>query len=433
MKFSISSLMDHVKDDSVQLETRNIVSAERVKELTKKKLPQTVIQKKRSRVVLKFALAAAVVTLLAGSAVAVRNYGSIGRMEDNIHEDEHGSSHWLTLLDDIAAPDAPDTIQEYYLPTAYVNSDELVTFWIEHLQYDQKGEYAGGYLYAPLSSAPEERVKESPLLDTPTDVYYAWNLDDTEVWTSVSFYQRVAKHLKAGDSFINIGFDGHAELSPFELDGYQLYAFTAYFPDDAYGFGGTSRSWYWTDGNYLFELHCSIEVSEETMTEIFRSIQSVGSEIPYVAQAEEIRAKRQQAHLGDPPETYYYPTDLDALGMWQNGTGEAPNYRAFNFTPSDGKRVRELIVLQQFAETGLARVDRSPSWFDYDSSEVTTAELDGQTILCINYYQKGELAGRQWKYERGDLVLLVTTDAAISEETLEAFCRSLTLIDGNGR
>lgn len=281
MKYSISHLMDFVEDDSVELTPREAASAQRVKELTMKKIAQKTTRKKGLRVVQKLILAAAAVAALAGSAMAVSYYRSL-KMYDVTVDYGAGPQHDLTVPKTFASPDAPETIQEYYLPTAYVSADSLVTFWMEYVMKDENGEYAGGYGYEPTSFDPERRVKESPLLDTPTDIYYAWDLTG-ERWATVYFMQIVASYYDDGDALVSQGTgDLPTDLYSFELDEYEVYAFVAFNSD---GSGEVlSRTWYWTDGNYLFTLFCHGYLSEEAMTEIFRSIQPVGNEIPYLAE-----------------------------------------------------------------------------------------------------------------------------------------------------
>ena len=78
MKYTISDLMDHIEDDSVLLEPRNIVAVEQVKTLTMKKIFRTAPHKRKFRPMLRFILAAAVIVLLAGSALAIKSEQSPG-------------------------------------------------------------------------------------------------------------------------------------------------------------------------------------------------------------------------------------------------------------------------------------------------------------------------------------------------------------------
>ena len=278
MKYSISHLMDFVEDDSVELAPREAASAQRVKELTMKKIAQKTTHKKNRRIAQKLILAAAAAAVLTGSAMAVNHYYSLGKVDDVT---VNNRSHELIISEAFASPDGPETIQEYYLPTAYVSADDLLRFWVEYLVQDENGEYDWHY-YEPTSSDPALRVKESPLLDTPTDIYYAWDLTG-ERRLSVSFHQTVAKYFDNGAALVKHGTgDLPTDLYSFELDEYEVYVFAILATD---GSGAElSRTWYWTDGDYLFELFCVSDLSDEAMTEIFRSIQPVGNEIPYLAE-----------------------------------------------------------------------------------------------------------------------------------------------------
>ena len=236
----------------------------------------------------RFGRAAVIAAVLAGlltiSAMAVSYYRSLGEMDDVIVLYETGPQHELTVRKAFASPDAPETIQEYYLPTVYVSANNLRTCWMDYIAKDENGEYAFGYHYEPTSWDPAQRVKESPLLDTPTMAYYGWD-PEPGMWIVVHFMQTVATYFDDGDALSSSAAgDSPTALTSFELDGYEIYAF-ALLASDGSG-EEVSRTWYWTDGDYLFQLTCHSVISDEVMTEIFRSIRPVGSVNPYLAKFE---------------------------------------------------------------------------------------------------------------------------------------------------
>ena len=238
--------------------------------------------------VFRFGRTAVIAAVLAGlltiTAMAVSYYRSLGEVNDVLVLYETGPKHELTIRKAFASPDAPETIQEYYLPTVYITDNVLKTFWVEYIAKDENGEYDFGYLYEPTNPDPARRDKENPLLYTPTDVCYGWG-SDSEGGSSVHFLQRVARLFDDGDVLVSHATgDFPTDFYSFELDGYELYAF-ALLADDGSG-KELSRTWYWTDGDYLFELTCYNTISDEAMEEIFHSIRPVGGEIPYLAEFE---------------------------------------------------------------------------------------------------------------------------------------------------
>ena len=240
------------------------------------------------RTAFRFGRAAVIAAVLTGlltiAAMAVSHYSSLGEMDDVIVLYETGPKHELTIRKAFASPDAPETIQEYYLPTVYVTDNVLKTFWVEYIAKDENGEYDFGYLYEPTNPDPARRDKENPLLYTPTDVCYGWG-SISEGGSSVHFLQRVAKLFDDGDVLVSHATgDFPTDFYSFELDGYEIYAF-ALLADDGSG-KELSRTWYWTDGDYLFQLICHNVISDETMAEIFHSIRPVGGVNPYLAEFE---------------------------------------------------------------------------------------------------------------------------------------------------
>ena len=76
MKVHIRELMNNIEDSSVELEEQNVVSSERIKELTRMKIANTNRNKKKSKKgVVTVCIAVAVVAALGSTAFAVFNGG----------------------------------------------------------------------------------------------------------------------------------------------------------------------------------------------------------------------------------------------------------------------------------------------------------------------------------------------------------------------
>ena len=76
MKVHIHELMDNIEDSSVNIEEQNVVSSERIKELTKMKIQNAGNTKKRSKKgLVTIGIAVAVVAALGTTAFAVFNGG----------------------------------------------------------------------------------------------------------------------------------------------------------------------------------------------------------------------------------------------------------------------------------------------------------------------------------------------------------------------
>ena len=93
MKVNIHELIDNIEDSSVNIEEQNVVSSERIKELTRMKIQNTSEKKQRSkRPVLTIGIAVAVVAALGATAFAALN-GGLGALS-------FGKSSWSPSIEE---------------------------------------------------------------------------------------------------------------------------------------------------------------------------------------------------------------------------------------------------------------------------------------------------------------------------------------------
>ena len=133
MKVSIHELMDNIEDSSVQLEEQNVVSSERIKELTKMKIQNTSNIKRRSKkTALTIGIAVAVVGALGVSAFAALNGGLAGL--------SFGRSSWSPSIEEDIKYSLPE--REFISLQGYLDSPEYKATqeWIEFEDsYDRDG------------------------------------------------------------------------------------------------------------------------------------------------------------------------------------------------------------------------------------------------------------------------------------------------------
>lgn len=198
----------------------------------------------------------------------------------------------LTFSETLASDNASDTIETYYLPTYGVNADTLVrpNFWISNTTgvyrpLDDMGfpnDFKGAYvsyeaIYPDLSQ--EDILK---ILDAPTCVHYEWTWNNESV---IHFDQYSAKRVAEGLRFNNVVTDDQGltivSYETIEVDEYSIFTFNIdscqRFPEEQNQH--IARNWYWTNGEYLFQL--SGRCSADEMTELFRSVKAVSTQAPY--------------------------------------------------------------------------------------------------------------------------------------------------------
>lgn len=235
-------------------------------------------------------IAAAVILVLAGSVFAAVRF-SIGsvRVDEAVYtfpaELNAGSNdiYKITFEADLAGENAPDYIKTYYLPTALVSTENLSK---QNCFVESVDSY-----YYPYNPAIEENF---PLEDNTITAFYEWQLGcsfdehgNPEVdeegnprsGPQVQFCQRTAKQIPIGKPIVDFQSSTNSGITyrheTFVQGEYEIFCFVTDFSaidDNEYP---TCRTWYWTDGNYLYELRCGIGVSDEEMLEIFESVAPV--------------------------------------------------------------------------------------------------------------------------------------------------------------
>lgn len=198
-------------------------------------------------ILLRCGLAAAVVTILATAVFAIpaaRNalfggkaeltqtggiYGAEGRHYDDIY---------AVRLNVEASPDAPDTIERYYLPMELAESWSLCD---------------GSNVLADAA-------------------YFAWDNYDLGIYAI--FSQQSAKHYDSSSPFdrINVSADTEVAETTVEHNGRTLYRFEV-APSETNAHGEVY--FYWSDGDYIFRLVCPASLTGETVFSILDSVAPV--------------------------------------------------------------------------------------------------------------------------------------------------------------
>lgn len=199
----------------------------------------------------------------------------------------------LTFSETIASPNAPDSIETYYLPTHGVSAHTLIrpNFMISNTigvyppfsDMDFPTHFNGAYvsykeIYPDLS---QEEIHK--ILESPTGAHFEWIWNNDSI---VRFTQYPAKEAAMGMSFNRSIYNdiGQSVVSyeTIEIDEYSIFTFTVdssqSFPDEDPK-NHISHEWYWTNGEYLFLLTARCSMDE--MTELFRSVKAVSTEVPY--------------------------------------------------------------------------------------------------------------------------------------------------------
>ena len=127
-------------------------------------------------------------------------------------------------------------------------------------------------------------------------------------------------------------------------------------------------------------------------------------------------------------QVYFYEAcldDEDILGLQFIGAELDTSIRIERWRTSEGE-----ICLQQYGDTLLTDAPRDPDWFDFDYADTETGRLtNGHLMLCTDYYREDPegdiLAGRLWRWINHDTSILLSADAGVTPETLDAFVRGL--------
>ena len=208
----------------------------------------------------------------------------------------------LTFTEEILFPNAPETIETFYLPTSGVSADTLslphccisntngVYRPFANLYFVQHGDDEVELVtYEDLMpNPPQEDI--ATILAAPTCAGYQWV--ENHYKSYIYFDQYPAKRVSGGMGF-NLIFPTDSPEQPswetIEIDEYSIFTFNIdYDQGSSYqdSESHTVRHWYWSNGEYLFNLLA--DCSMEEMTELFRSVKPVSTEFPYEAQEDQI-------------------------------------------------------------------------------------------------------------------------------------------------
>ena len=203
------------------------------------------------RILLRCGLAAAVVAALAATVFAipaVRNalFGGKAEMEQTggIYGTEYGvedryyDDSYAVRLDIAVSPDAPDTIETYYIPM------ELEKNWTL---------CKGGYAFTNYA-------------------YFSW--DNYDLGVNVQYAQTPAKCYTEGIPYDHLGVRTGTEVTETTLEHNELilYRFEV-APSEYVPYGEFYL--YWSDGAYIFKLGCSASLTDEEVFSILDSLSPV--------------------------------------------------------------------------------------------------------------------------------------------------------------
>ncbi|MBR5094432.1 MAG: hypothetical protein IK095_05005 [Oscillospiraceae bacterium] len=180
MQLSIRDLLDGLEDSSVPMEERDVVSATKIKELTRMKLEQDKTKTGRTvrKRILTLALAAALVLALGAVAWAAWSIHAARQQElrQDLHIEENGAGSYVEFP--VPDEDVPGLVllstvndgeeQRVYVDISPVSEEEVVGF-TEDVNYTwsiegtEIGGFAGPKLPADLSVSGDEAIREALL------------------------------------------------------------------------------------------------------------------------------------------------------------------------------------------------------------------------------------------------------------------------------
>lgn len=256
-------------------------------------------KRKRTHTLRRTLLIAAVVFILVGSVFAAyvltHQIGEV-EIETDVKEifdfeisesDNNRRYYQLTFKDNFANVDAPQKIEAYALPTQLVTADMLRASEC----YIEKADLYAYYPFAdeqPLGLVlTQEEIDQ--IFQAPSTVHYVWYTAEN---VQIDFSQSLAVIATDGTAYATFAFGDSETIVPsyhkFQLDEYSIFSFEldcSKDPDFQDPTNAVLRTWYWTDGDYLYSLSCSL--SEQEMIELFRSVQPVSTQFPYREGAED--------------------------------------------------------------------------------------------------------------------------------------------------
>lgn len=249
-------------------------------------IPALAPKRKRRHTLRRSLLIAAAVLILVGSVFAAyalkHPIGEVDVKTDEVEifgfelsEEDNNLYYQLTFSELSVNPDAPQKLEAYFLPQKFVDA-QSVNGWDCFIEdHDSMLIY-----YMFREEQPLDRVltqEEIDLVHSNADgVHYSWY---SEEYGFIYFWQTRAIEAADGTPFVNHAVpdseEQHATYRTIEIDEYSIFSFEVSFDFDE----DISRTWYWTDGDYIFSLSACL--SEAEMTEMLRSVTAVSTVFPY--------------------------------------------------------------------------------------------------------------------------------------------------------
>ncbi len=283
------ALLQAVEDDNSDIPCEE--------ELNYSPVPWKNVQK--AHVLRRTLIIAAAIVVLASSVFAayVLTYG-LGEIEVKTEKDEifsvqvddNNRYYQVTFKENFANANAPDLIETYFLPTKIAAAEGLVasSCYIERRDFKSYRPFQAVTTpteFMPTVIVHSEAVDPSEIeqiMSKPTDVFFEWDVEGRQI----TFSQTLATVACDGTPLVNHAIADVETITTsyrkIQVDEYAVFSFEHDFsrhPDWNDPNNTVSRTWYWSDGNYLFSLGAAI--SEAEMTEIFRSVKAVSQSFPY--------------------------------------------------------------------------------------------------------------------------------------------------------
>jgi len=235
-------------------------------------------------------LIAAALALLVGATFATRffTFGDVDveiyQFPGRLAEDPPGS-HIIELAfhEDFANKNAPDTIETFYLPTKDVSVDTVGLIVVSNSEEEF---YPNWDYVAPPHYEPGWVKNEMPV--DPDCFHIDWCIDGMQI----SFAQRTAKSVSNIDFFTIVHPGDSLPVARTEILQINNYEVLSVAVESQYPYEGetdrhTSYRWYWTDGDYLFELFVGDtdlivrDIDQEYMRQLMESVQPMEDMSPY--------------------------------------------------------------------------------------------------------------------------------------------------------
>lgn len=235
--------------------------------------------KTRPRLLRMGLIAAAVLIVLTGSIFAAVRFAVGGQIEKSIYSipeyNAENQKYDLSFREDIALPNAPDEIREFMVPTVIVGKEDVRypnCFW--------EGEDCVWYPHA-ITVGTVDKIEGKV-----EHVHTEWNYGDDVIslsqWTAVSIIP--------GKPVISFHFDANAPIKvkydSFTLNEHEVFRFYWDYSEcvdgkelDSYNYS----QWFWTDGNYLYQLSLPGKLTEEEKQAIFESIEPAENIYEYLS------------------------------------------------------------------------------------------------------------------------------------------------------